>query len=176
MSETPSEWKPASSGEEELDYILYDLVASAHSGSESLTFFNHSRSTSTLAVTNMEIAGQLPSSQRFLIKKIQLQVDVLAAANDAAEELDAAAAELSINNKVVFSAPATVFCTSFIPAITTTATVGPAMNVVEFELDKYIVLNGGVPFKIVMLNGKTASSANTDHTFILRGRLVRSTV
>jgi hypothetical protein len=171
--EVPKEWKSAGSGEEEIDYILFDLVASAHSGSETLTFFNHNRSTSTLAVTNLELAGQLPATQRFLIKSIQLLVDVNAAAGDSADELDAAAAELFINNKSMFCAPAAIFSVPVSISTNRTAEVGGAVNMTGFELDKGLVLQGGVPFKLVMLNGKTASSANTDHTFMLRGRLVR---
>lgn len=174
VTEIPKEWKGAIATEEEIDYCLFDLTASAHTGSETLTFFNHTRSGSGLAVTNMELAGQLPATQRFLLKSIQLLIDVNAAVGDAADEMDAAVAELSINNKLVYSIPAILLATTVTPAVTTTATLGPAMNMVPFELDKGIVIQGGVPFKVTLLNGKTASSANTDHTFILRGRLVRS--
>ena len=173
MAEIPKEWKPAGAGEEELDYILYDLVASAHSGSETLTFFNHSQGTSGLAVTNMQLAAQLPAKQRFLLKSIQLLIDVNAAAGDSADEMDAAAAELYVNNKIMFSAPAAIFSVPVSISTTRTAEVGGAVNMAQFELDKAIVIEGGVPLKLVMLNGKTASSANTDHTFMLRGRLVR---
>jgi hypothetical protein len=171
--EIPKEWKPAGAGEEEIDFTLYDLTASGTTPSATLTFFNHNRGTDGLAVTNMELAGQLPATQRFLIKKMQLLVDVEAAAGDSADVLDAAVAELYINNKLMYSIPAAVLATGVTPSQTTTATVGPAVNMYEFEFDKAIVLNGGVPFKVSMLIGKTAVSASTDLTYMLRGRLVR---
>jgi hypothetical protein len=121
----------------------------------------------------MNVSGQLPAKHRFLVKKIQLLVDVEAAAGDSADELDAAAAELYVNNKVVYSAPAAIFSMPVSISTNRTAEVGGAVNMTDAGLDKYIVIEGGVPFKISMLNGKTAASANTDHTFMLFGRLVR---
>jgi len=173
MAEIPKEWKPAGTGEEEIDYCLYDLVASGTSASASLTFFNHTRGTDGLAVTNMEIAAQLPSRQRFLLKKIALLVDVNAAAGDSADVQDAASMEFYINNKLVYCAPSPIFGVPVAISQTRTAELGGSVNMVEFELEKYLVIDGGVSFKLVMMIGKTAVSASTDLTWILRGRLVR---
>jgi hypothetical protein len=121
----------------------------------------------------MEMAGQFPSSSRFLVKGIELLIDVEAAAGDAADVLDAAVLELYVANKLMFSAPAAYFATTVTPAQTTTATIGPAVNMAKFELDRGIVINGGTAFRVEMLIGKTAVSASTDLTVILRGHLIR---
>jgi len=173
MVEIPKDWKPAGAGEEEIDYCLFDLVTDTHAGSETITFFNHNRSTSGLAVTNMENAGSLPAGQRFLLKGIQVQFDVNAAAGDAADSLDASALELYINNKLMYAVPTIAVTTTAIPATTTTATIGPGVNFQTPELDKAIVIQGGVPFKVTILTGKTAASANGDWTVLLKGHLVR---
>jgi len=173
MGEVPKEWKGAGTGEEEIDWVWYDLVASGTTASATKTFFNHSKGADGLAVTNMEIAGQLPSSQRFLIKSIELLVDVNAASGDAADVLDSAVLELYISGRKMFSAPAAYFLTPIATSQTTTADTGTAHRKVPFELDKYIVLNGGTDFRVDVLIGKTAPSASTDLTVLLRGRLVR---
>lgn len=173
MGEIPKEWKPAGTGEEELDYVLYDLNASGTTASATLTFFDTTESASGKAVSNMEIGGQLPSTQRFLIKKIELLVDVNAAAGDSADVLDAAVLELYIQNKRMLSSPALVFAVNQAASITRTAELGGALSYWDPERDKYIVLNGGVPFRVEMLIGKTAVSATTDLTVMLKGRLVR---
>jgi len=171
--EIPKEWKPAGTGEEELDYVLYDVVASGTSASVTKTFFNHNEAEDGLAVTNMPIPGQLPSTQRFLVKSIQLLIDVNAAAGDSADVLDGAVTEFKINNRRVYCCPSALLAVPVATSQTRTAELGGAVNNVEPKLDKAIVIPGGVPFKIEMLLGKTAPSASTDLTYILKGRLVR---
>ena len=173
MAEIPKDWKVAAATEEEIDFILYDLVASGTTASAEKIFFNQNRSTSGLAVTNMEIAGQLPSTHRFLIKKLGLLIDVNAAAGDSADVLDSAITELYINNKLIFSAPSPIFALPIDISTTRTAEVGGAAGQVEFELDKYVTIQGGTPFKVSMTIGKTAASASTDLTYLLRGKLIR---
>jgi len=174
MVEIPKEWKPAGAGEEEIDYCLYDLVASGTTASVDVTFFNHTRSGDGVAVTNTELAGQLPATQRFLIKNMELLVDVNAAAGDSADVLDAAVLELYINNKLYYSAPGIIFSQTTHRSTTGTAELGGSVNNVRFEFDKAIALIGGVPFKAVMRIGKSAVSASTDLTVMLRGRLIRT--
>jgi len=169
----PREWKPLGTGEEEIDYCVYHLLASGTTASAVLTFFTGTRAANGLAVTNMEQAGQFPSATRFLVKEIQLLTDVNAAAGDSADVLDAAALELYVANKLMYSAPAPVFATNVTPSYTTTATIGSAVNMIKFELDRGIVINGGTPFRAEMLIGKTAVSASTDLTVLLRGHLIR---
>ena len=173
MPEIPKEWKTAGGGEEELDYIFYDLTASGTTASATLTFFDTSESASGKAVCNMEIAGQLPSTQRFLIKKIEVLIDVNAAAGDSADVLDAAILEMYVQNKRLWGAPAIYHAPPVHTSITRTAELGGAVRIESFEFDKYVALNGGVPFRVEMLIGKTAVSASTDITILLRGRLVR---
>jgi len=176
MVELPKEWKAASTNEEELDYAVYDLVATGTTASVTLTFFTHNKATNGLAISNMEQSGQFPSGSRFLVKEIQLLTDIEAAVGDSADVLDAAVLELYVANKLMYSAPAPIFCTNLSPAFNTTATLGPAVNMVKFDLDRGIVINGGTAFRVEMLIGKTAVSAATDLTVILRGHLIRPTV
>lgn len=171
--EMPKEWKPAAGGEEELDFVLYDLVASGTTASAKLTFFNQNEASNGIAVTNMPMNGQLPSSQRFLIKAIELLIDVNAAAGDSADVLDAAIIDVKINNERKFSIPAIRCAVPVNASITRTAELGGALGFVPFELDKAIAIPGGVPFAVEMTIGKTAASAGTDITMLLRGRLVR---
>jgi len=172
--EIPKEWKPSGSGEEEIDYCLFDLVADTHAGSETITFFNHTRSGNGLAVTNSELAGTLPANQRMLIKSMELLMDVNAATGDSADSLDASATELYINNKLMYSIPSIMLSQTAHRSTNGTAELGGSINNVRFEFDKAIVLQGGEPFKVTVLTGKTAASANDDWTIMLRGRLVRS--
>jgi hypothetical protein len=174
MAEIPKEWKPAAIGEEEIDYVLYDLNASGTTASATLTFFDTTEAASGKAVSNMETGGQLPSTQRFLVKRIELLVDVNAAAGDSADVLDSAVLEFYIANKRILGAPAALFSVPVATSQTRTAELGGAVNQVQFELDKYIALPGGTPFRVEMLIGKTAVSATTDLTVMLKGRLVRS--
>lgn len=171
--EIPKEWKPAATGEEELDYFLYDLVASGTTASAKLTFFNQNEASNGIAVTNMPMNGQLPSTQRFLVKAIEVLIDVNAAAGDAADVLDAAVIDLKINNERKISLPAIRCSVPVSSTITQTATLGNAISFAPFELDKGLVIMGGIPFAVEMTVGKTAASATSDITMMLRGRLVR---
>lgn len=173
MTEIPKEWKTAGAGEEELDYILFDLVASGTIASAKLTFFNHNEAEDGIQVSNMPMDAQLPSTQRFLVKGIELIVDTMAAVGDSAKVLDGAVIDFKINNERKISFPA-IRCVSPVTTnITKVDDTGGAVGYFPFELEKALVIDGGVPFAVEMVIGKTAVSASTDLTVLLRGRLVR---
>lgn len=171
--EIPKEWKPAGAGEEELDYILYDLVPSGTTPSAKLTFFNNDEASNGIQVTNLPMSGQLPSTQRFLVKEIRVVIDPEAVVGDRLDVLDAAVIDLKVNNERKFScfAVEALGNFAFLPSGVTSTVEGVQGK--PFELDKGIIIDGGVPFSVEFTVGKTAASASTDIYVMLRGRLVR---
>jgi len=160
---------------EQIDWVLYHTKASGTNASAELTFFDDSESNSGLQVTNMEVRGQLPSSQRFTIDKIKVLLDVEAATGDVKDLLDSAVLELNVNNRRMLIAPLIEFCGGVNLNPETTAsttddarTIGP-----EFELKKPLQIPGGVPFNVKITIGKTAPSASSDITVMLKGILER---
>jgi len=173
MAEVPKEWKPAGAGEEELDWMFYDMESSTTNASTKLVFFDQTESADSLDETNMQTAGQLPQSQRFLVKEIHVLYDPNAAADDVGDVEDGATLELKINNKRVLVGPLAMFKTSqtYYPPGVTTEVHYPVGQ--PFKLDRYIVINGGVPFSVEVVTGNTTPSAAVDIYVVLRGRLVR---
>jgi len=95
---------------ETIDWVLYDYGSSSHAASVELILFDQSEDSATndFQDTNMPIANQLPSGQKFVIHKIGVVFDWVAAVANAAEEsaaLDQATLELKIAEKRMFIAP-----------------------------------------------------------------------
>lgn len=176
MAELKAVAKPGAN-EEVMDWVLYDLVVSGTTASAKKTFFNNTEAGQGIAVTNMETAGQLPSSQRMQIEGIEVILDVEAATGDVRDLLDAAVLDFYINNKRVMSAPLSQFPPAGrIQSLTRGSTDGDfsELDGPAHKFQNPVGLLGGVPFKVDVTIGKTAASATSDITVMLRGQLIRS--
>jgi len=171
--EIPKEWKPAGAGEEELDYVLYHIKGSGTNASATLQFFNVDEATDGIAVTNMPLKSQLPSTQRFLVKEIRINLDPISAGTDINSVLDNAILDFYIQNKRVLCLPA-IECVSPAHIIPSGVTQDEDRVAGEgFKLDRAVMIPGGTTFRVEFTVGKTAPSASTDIYVELRGRLVR---
>lgn len=173
MVRYPENWQDAQSGEEQLDYVLYDSELSTTNANTALSLFGSDIQTDGLDQTNMEIRGQLPSSQRFLIKKIAVHFNDVLASTDAENILDRASFELRVNQRRYLTCPLREVMSekSVIPAGVTQDEqyfMGKT-----YELENYIMLAGGTPFVVNLETGETAAGASTEITVCLIGELVR---
>lgn len=173
MAVNPKDWKDAAGGEEQISYVLYDVNASTTTGSTTLTFFNNTEAGQSLDVTNMQIAGQLPASHRFLLKEIRANFDPESATNDIKDLTDRATIEIVVNNKRMFTAPLLEVMSpnAFLPQ-GATETISH-QSAIGFALDRYLAVPGSTPFKVVVVTGDTAASASQDIYVVLLGDLVR---
>ena len=173
MPRYPNGWEDASQGEEQLDYVLYDTELSTTNANTALALFGSDIQTDGLDETNMEIRGQLPSSQRFLIKKIAVHMNDVAASADVENILDRASFELRVNQRRYLTCP--------LREVMSEKTVVPAGATQDeqyfvgqtFELENYIMLAGGTPFVVNLETGETAPGVSTAITVCLIGELVR---
>lgn len=167
-------------GQETIDWVLYDFDSGSHAAGVEVTFFDttESAATNNQQDTNMPIAGQLPSGQKFVIHKIGILFDWPAAVANATEETDAldqATLELKIAEKRVFIAPAQILLApNQFPAvdIASGASCGNIGNN-WFELKHPITILGGTPFKAILTQGITDTSADITFGVVLVGELTR---
>ena len=173
MGEIPKEWKPAGTGEEEFDIPLYDTEGGLNAADTNIQFFDQGEAAVGIDETNMPKASELPSTQRFLVKKIEVFVNDVSAAADEHTMLDRSVLEMKINSKRVFVAPLRLLMGG--------ATVLPAGVTQDedhvagfgYDLDRYIVIPGGTQFSVVIETAQTATGADMELTVALRGRWVR---
>lgn len=167
---------------ETIDWVLYDYGAPSHAASATVTLFDQAEdaATNTYQDTNMPIANQLPSGQKFVIKKIGVIFDWVAAVANATEEtdfFDQAILELKIAEKRAFIAPLSIMLApNQFPAvdIASGASCGNA-PVNWFELDHPITIEGGTPFKVILTQGLTDTTADITCGVCLVGELTRPT-
>ena len=173
MARTPADWKDAGAGEEQLTQPLYDTTLSGTGADTDILFFNKSESADNREVTNLQQAGVLPTSQRFLMKGIVAFFNDLSAAADELNICDRGIFELLLNNKRILITPLRMLIgehTSLPSGVTQDESfvVGK-----KFELESYIHIKGGVPISGVLNTGKTAAGTTTAITIALLGELVR---
>lgn len=169
----PSAWKNAGSGEEQIDWVLYSVEASGTTAEAEIVMFDKTEAADGKDETNMTKAGELPSTQRFLIKKISFNLDPISTGTDVQKILDRGVFELTINSKRMFIAPLLDLLGhgAIIPAGVTQAVdhqVG-----MPYELENYIMIPGGVNFSAIVRVGATAPSASQDMYVSFYGELVR---
>jgi len=174
MAKIPADWKDAAAGEEQLSYVLYDGQLSTTTANTLLNMFKQTAAANGLKLTNMTKANELPSNQRFLLKKIACVFNDTMAALDVQKLIDDAFFELRINQKLVLGAPLRLLgpITSLVvPGVTDAIWdyMGPA-----FELENYLTIPGGTNFAFDLTTGDTAASASSRITIELIGDLVRS--
>ena len=173
MARIPTDWKDAGSGEEQLTQPLFDTTLSGTAADADILFFDKSEAANNREVTNLQQAGQIPPSQRFLIKKVVAFFNDVSAAGDEINICDRGVFELLINNKRTLIAPLRILIGEMttLPAGVTldeSFVVGKGL-----ELDSYIHLKGGVPLSAIINVGKTAAGVSTAITIALMGELVR---
>jgi hypothetical protein len=132
-------------------------------------------STHTEAFTNMRGGGQLPSGEKFVLKKIKLIIDEQIAEADFDTRLFNAFVEFRLKDKTVFKSPASMlFAHSSYGGHFTQATaaltqaIGPMGT--GFELEIPIVIEGGERFQVRCVQGAAFASA-IDHKVVLEGIL-----
>lgn len=165
-------------GEEEIDYVLYDTQTSGTTAGAAITFFDQSEASAGIKATNMPIANQLPSSQRFSINSIQVLFDPEMATGDLKDILDQAVLEIKINEKRKFIAPLAWFTSQgqLIPSTTwggATVSDLPQMGGSVYTLTNPIALQGGTTLSVKIQIGQTAPSASSYIQVLLCGLLIR---
>jgi len=171
--EIPKEWKPAGSGEEELAWVLYDTEGGYNAANTALAYFDQAESAVGQDETNMPVANQLPSSQRFLIKEIHWFLNDVSATVDETNILDRAFIELTINNRRKFVAPLRMVVggATIIPSGVTQDEDHLAGE--GFKLERGIIVNGGDNLAVTVDTGETSAGTDMEATVALIGRLVR---
>lgn len=165
---------------ETIDWVLYDYGAPTHAAKASVTLFDQAESAATNAHqdTNMPIANQLPASQSFVIKKIGVIFDWVAAVTNAAEEssaLDQGTLELKVAERRMFIAPLHILLApNQYSCVDIAAGASASSNPVNwFELEHPIAIPGGVPFKVIINQGLTDTTADITFGVCLVGELTR---
>lgn len=160
------------------DWVLYDHGAPTHAASATVTLFDQAESaaTNTYQDTNMPLANQLPTTQKFVIHKIGVIFDWEAAITNAGEEVDAldqGILELKIAEKRVFIAPIHIVMAAGQQA---SADIAAGANISSnavnwFEFKHPILIPGGTPFKVVITQGLTDTAADITFGVCLVGEL-----
>lgn len=167
-------------GTETIDWVLYDFDKGSHAAGVEVTFFDAAEpsATNNQQDTNMQVASQLPSGEKFTIHKIGVLFDWPAAVANATEETDAldqATLELVVASKRMFIAPVQILLApNQFPAvdIASGASCGNIGNN-WFELKHPITIPGGTSFKVVLTQGITDTTADITFGVCLVGELTR---
>ena len=173
MGKVPASWKGAQTGEELIDYVLYDWQLSTTNASTALVLFDNTEAGVGIDQSNMPIASSLPSKWQFLIEKFAVHFNDVLASADAENILDRASFVLLINNRRMFAAP--------LREVMSEKTVIPAGVTQDeqyfmgktYELMNYIHLKGGDQFSVEIETGETAPGVSTELTVCLIGELIR---
>lgn len=167
---------------ETIDWVLYDYGAPTHAAGATVTLFDQTEAAATNNEqdTNMPIAGQLPTTQKFVIHKIGFIPDWVAGianANDQQDFYDQGTLELKIAEKRMFIAPLHILTAPGQLGADTVAAgatqYGPGTT--WFEFKHPITLEGGTPFKVVITQGITDTTASHTVGVVLVGELTRPT-
>ena len=173
MAKMPGSWKPAGTGFEQIDYILYDGQLTTTSANTALVLFDNTQAGVGKDQSNMPIANSIPSSWNFLLKKIAVHFNDVLASTDAETILDRAYFELLINSRSMFLCPLREVMSekTIIPSGVTQDEQYFMGKTYEFE--NYIHIKGGENFSVEIEVGETAVSATTELTVCLIGELIR---
>lgn len=152
-------------GQLEINYWpLYDIITYAQAGQTSLTFFQNpiGQGGKTIADTNMELAGQLPAPQKFMVLSVHIELyppalvgrsgtaatGIATNANDVQEVMQSGSLEVSVGNKTyVEQAPLGMFPQSFglsgLAALAGQGAVADVINITDYARVS------GVPFNVI---------------------------
>lgn len=144
-----------------LRYFLYDTwQPAAVANAESILFqvASGGDATHNEQFTNMRGAGSLPQTEQMEVDWIGVIVDSVLAKADLVKWIDGALLEIRVADFSVIKAPVALFIaqsafggTQIQAAAADSFTIGYLGD--GFELDKHIMLPGGTPFKVRMLQG-----------------------
>jgi len=130
-------------------------------------FFDESEAAKGRTITNMKMAGQLPSGESFLIKSIQLFIDSIEDYTDAQKLLSKSIVMLEIGEERKFIAPSSFFVPQgslqgSVSAGGLTTGVPIDLHGVQgavYEFNIPIELPGGVGFKVELETTQTLGAA-----------------
>jgi len=175
MATTPASWKAAAAGEEELDYVLFDVQSSTTTANTVLNFFSRAESAQNKRTTNMPLASNLPSTQRFLVREVQLVGDSeFSTATDQSDAFDGGSVELTINKRRYLHGDMRCFLGPGMRVPPGVTNVDESFSGTGFKLERGIVLPGGTEFNVEVITGDTAPTAAQQLTVRLIGTLVRA--
>jgi len=157
-----------------VDWVWYHKQSISSSGTT--TYFNTDEATSGTNVTNMKMAGQLPSAEKFTIKSIQVFFDPADAVDDIETLLGNTVLELVIGEETKIKAPLFHFVpqgnitgyAALYGQASETERSAAGLGGTVWTFENPIVLPGGVGFKVDLHVG-TAPSAAVDVTVSLVG-------
>lgn len=162
----------------DLHTVLYDTWQPSTTASAEATLFQTPQggdSTHTESFTNARGAGQLPSGEKFSIKKIKLIIDEMIAEADFDTRLYGGFIEVRVKDKTVLKAPAQMFFAhsayggnNLQATAALIQSIGPLGD--GFILDLPIEISGGERFQIRCVQGAAFASA-IDHKIVLEGIL-----
>jgi len=174
MVTIPKTWKDAGADEEQLSWVLFDVQSSTTTANTVLNFLSRSEGAQNKRTTNMPIAGQLPSTQRFLLKKIRLMTDSeFNTTTDVNDVMDGGSIEVTLNNKRMIHAPLRAALGLYTKIGSTTADADTLPQGEGIDLDPYLVIPGGSNVNVEVITGDTAPTAANQLTVMLIGELVR---
>ena len=173
MPRVPQSWKDAGSGEEQLTYPLFDSALSTTSANTTLVLFDTTAAAAGDKETNMETGGQLPASQRFLIKGIGVIYNDLVTSDDENSISEGGFLKLLINDRKRLHVPLQLVGSggSIVPAGATQDEDHMFQQILWLE--SYIHLDGGQGFRVEVVTGDTVPTTSTRITVVLMGELVR---
>ncbi len=162
----------------DLHTVLYDTWQPGATASAEATLFQTPQggdATHTESFCNARGAGQLPSGEKFTIKKIKLIIDEMIAEADFDTRLYGGFIELRVKDKTVLKAPAQMFFAHSAYAghfsqatAALTQSIGPLGD--GFALEIPIEIAGGERFQVRCVQGAAFASA-MDHKVVLEGIL-----
>lgn len=157
---------------------LYDTWQPGTTASAEATLFQTPQggdSTHTESFTNCRGAGQLPSGEKFEIKKVKLIIDEMIAEADFDTRLYGGFLEVRVKDKTLLKAPAQMFFAhsayggnNLQATAALIQSIGPLGD--GFALDIPILINGGERFTVRCVQG-AAFAAAIDHKVVLEGIL-----
>jgi hypothetical protein len=161
---------------EDIRFMLYDTWQPGVTASAQQVLFQVAQgadSTHTESFTNMRGSGSLPSQEKMVVDKISVIVDKALAIADLTKWIYGSILEIRVSDFSRIKGPVAKFIDASAwsgSVIEAAAADTPTVGLVGdgYELDKFIEINGGTPFK-VLLTQNLALSAATNIKVVLEG-------
>lgn len=165
----------------DLSWMLYDTALFGTVDNTPHTLFQVAEggdATHVADFTNMRGFGVLPSTEKFVARKIGVALETNATESDAEDWFLDGYLRLYLANNVVFQAPtlALISNTGFNGHFAQAAAANRALigrNGNGYELDPQLVIGGGVLFKVELYQGTVVAANNTRVKVMLDGILTR---
>lgn len=162
----------------DFSFVLYDTAPFGATAGTDHVLFQVSQgadSTHTEAYTNSRGAGQLPTEEKFLLKRLHAIIDHNTALADIPKIFNASYFELRVSDKIVFKCPLAMLSSknSYGGHYTQAAAADEAVIGLDgegYELEIPIEIQGGVSFRPKVYQG-TAVTASSNIKIVLEGTL-----